>query len=70
MIERSAPFLHCCCGAKPALAGSWFLGFESGWDPSGGSSGLDEAYVQKAFGLICDILEMGQGHNSPAIDLV
>ena len=50
MIERSAPFLHCCCGAKPALAGSWFLGFESGWDPSGGSSGLDEAYVQKAFG--------------------
>ena len=70
MIERSAPFLHCCCGAKPALAGSWFLGFESGWDPSGGSSGLDEASVQKAFGLICDILEMGQGHNSPAIDLV
>ena len=70
MIERSAPFLHCCCGAKPALAGSWFLGFESGWDPSGGSSGLDEASVQKAFGLICDILEMGQGRNSLAIDFV
>ena len=70
MIERSAPFLHCCCGAKPALLAVGGLGFESGWDPSGGSSSLDKAYVQKAFGLICDILEMVQGHNSPATDLV